>query len=274
MILSKDIYEYLLNFVENKDVINMLSVNKKFRNEELFERELRRRYPLLVRFKREKSWKENFLSTIFYLEKLKGLSIHYIQIYDFNPESIYRRWKSTYYKEDIEIEMDIYYKEITDRDFHTIGYKKKKNNRYEIEKKLYKGSSLSFAGIEDNYYNEIMIDFPDVDIKKGEIWLAFEAENDLDYASKLYSNKDEAIMALYKRYTFIINKFIDDILHNEFASDRQDSLRFSNLEFGWDNFEKFKVCIESDEYPVVILYEGIPTMASVRHHFALLQVYI
>ncbi len=272
MILSKDIYEYLLNFVDDKDVINMLLVNKKFCNEELFERELRRRYPLLTRFKKEKSWRDFYISTIYHLEKLKSLDIPYVKIYDFNPENIYKRWQEAYYKEDVEIEMDIYYKKMTDRVFHTIGYKK--NNRYEIEKKLYNGSSLSLAGIEDNCYNEIMIDSPGTDIKKGDIWLAFEAENDLDSASKLYSNKNEAIIALYKSYTLIINKFIDDILHNEFASDRQDALRFSNLVYGWDNFENFKICIQSNEYPVVILYEGIPTMASNRYDFALLQVYI
>lgn len=273
MILSKDIYEYLLNFVDDKDVINMLSVNKKFCNDFLFEKELKRRYPLLSRFKKEKRWRDFYVSTIYYIEKLKSLGIHYIQIYDFNPESMYKRWKEAYYKEDIEIGMDVYYKEMTDRDFHTIGYKKKKNNRYKIEKRLYNGNSLSFAGVEDNYHNEIMIDFPGIDIKNGELWLAFEAENDLD-ESKLYSNKAEAVFALYNRYTFIINKFIDDILHNEFASDRQDALRFSNLVCGWNTFENFQLCVSSNEYPVIILYEGIPTMDSIRYDFALIQVYI
>ncbi len=268
MILSKDIYEYLLNFVDDRDVINMLSVNKKFCNEVLFERELRRRYPLLARFKKEKSWRDFYISTIYYLEKLKNLDIPYMKIYDFNPESIYKRWQEAYYKEDVEIEMDIYYREMNDGNFHTIGYKK--NDRYEIEKKLYNGSSLSFEKIE----NEIMIDSPETDIKEGKIWLAFEAKDDFDFASNLYSNKDEAIITLYKSYIFIVNKFIDDILHNEFASDRQDALRFSNLVYGWDNFDNFKICIESNDYPVVILYDGIPTMASNRYDFALLQVYI
>ena len=38
MNLTKDTYEYLLNFAEDRDIINMLSVNKKFRDEEFFER--------------------------------------------------------------------------------------------------------------------------------------------------------------------------------------------------------------------------------------------
>ena len=38
MILTKDTYEYLINFVDDKDVVNMLSTNKKFRHEDVFQR--------------------------------------------------------------------------------------------------------------------------------------------------------------------------------------------------------------------------------------------
>ena len=57
MNLTKDIYEYILNFVDHKDVLNMLSVNKKFRSEEFFERIMRNRYTFIIRFKEEENWK-------------------------------------------------------------------------------------------------------------------------------------------------------------------------------------------------------------------------
>ena len=36
--LNKDLYEYLCYFVDDKTIINLLSVSKKFNNEETYER--------------------------------------------------------------------------------------------------------------------------------------------------------------------------------------------------------------------------------------------
>ncbi len=86
MELTKDAYEYLLNFADDKDVLNMLSVNKKFRDEKLFEKIMKRRYPLLLKFKLpRKSYKSFFIEMIYYISKLQEeFDIPYIPVKSFN----------------------------------------------------------------------------------------------------------------------------------------------------------------------------------------------
>ena len=272
MILSKDIYEYLLNFVEDTDVINMLSVNKKFCNEELFERVMRKRYPLLIRFKKN-GWRKFYIIMNFYIEKLKEKDIPYIPLLDFNPEIIYKSWQDAYYKVDIEMAIDGVYKDYpTTKDYHTIGYKNK-NNRYEIQNKLCKGTSMSFSGVPLGNINEIMIDFSEgyrIISTESELWLSFEAVNDEDIDSALYDNKNVAIRNLYEKYTLVINKFIHEMIENEFVDNREDALQYSNLNSDWADFSIFSHSLESKTYPLVLLYQGIPTMSSERHDFALI----
>ena len=50
-ISDPNIYEYITNFADDRTIISMLSVNKKFRDENLFKRIIQRRYPLLIEFK-------------------------------------------------------------------------------------------------------------------------------------------------------------------------------------------------------------------------------
>lgn len=72
MNLTKDMYEYLLNFADDRDIINMLSVNKKFSDEELFERIMKRKYPDLIRFRRvNETWKQLFVRMVYYISLLK-----------------------------------------------------------------------------------------------------------------------------------------------------------------------------------------------------------
>ena len=72
MNLTKDTYEYLLNFAEDRDIINMLSVNKKFRDEEFFERIMKRKYPDLIKYRKEnESWKSFFIKIVYYVSLLK-----------------------------------------------------------------------------------------------------------------------------------------------------------------------------------------------------------
>lgn len=53
MIVPKDIYLYLTQFVDNTTILNMLLVNKKFYNDpKFFERMIRVKYPLLIEFKK------------------------------------------------------------------------------------------------------------------------------------------------------------------------------------------------------------------------------
>ena len=72
MNLTKDTYEYLLNFAEDRDIINMLSVNKKFQNEEFFERLMKRKYPDLIRYReKNESWKHLFVRMVYYIARLE-----------------------------------------------------------------------------------------------------------------------------------------------------------------------------------------------------------
>lgn len=100
MEISKDIYEYLTNFADDEDILNMLSVNKKFRDEDFFERVMRRRYPNMINYKKDKeSWKTFFIKTIYYISKLKeeyGIDHRFIKI---NPIYFYKENKK--YRENI-----------------------------------------------------------------------------------------------------------------------------------------------------------------------------
>ncbi len=96
MNLTKDMYEYLLNFADDKDVLNMLSTNKKFRDETLFERIVKRKYPELIAFKNtNESFQYFFIKMVYYISKLK-------EVYDvpyfvgINPESLYTDAKNLY----------------------------------------------------------------------------------------------------------------------------------------------------------------------------------
>ncbi len=71
MNLTKDTYEYILNFADDREILNMLSVNKKFRNEELFEKVLKRKYPELLQYKKDESFQDFFIKMIFYISYLK-----------------------------------------------------------------------------------------------------------------------------------------------------------------------------------------------------------
>ena len=95
MNLTKDMYEYLTNFADDRDILNMLSVDKKFSNDEFFRKVLERKYPLLLKFKKEnETHKKFYLKLIFYMSKLKTeFNIPYGS-WTVDPESFY----NTYYK--------------------------------------------------------------------------------------------------------------------------------------------------------------------------------
>jgi len=91
MILPTDIYEYLTNFVDDKTILNMLSVNKKFNSDIFFKRILLRKYPLLLKFQtEEESMKQLFVRMIYSLNKLKErFDIPYIPNINYNPDIFY-----------------------------------------------------------------------------------------------------------------------------------------------------------------------------------------
>ena len=84
---DKDIYEYIVNLAEDRDVINMLSVNKKFNDDLYFRKILERRYPLLLKFKLEdETYKQFYLKMVKYMAKLwEEYEIPYIPAKSFDP---------------------------------------------------------------------------------------------------------------------------------------------------------------------------------------------
>ena len=105
MELTKDTYEYLLNFADDRTLLNMLSVNKKFaqklEDDDFFKRLLEIRYPYLLEFKdKDESFKNFYLREIYYIaiieEKYK---IPYYSVKGYDPEYMYYYFKRYYIKE-------------------------------------------------------------------------------------------------------------------------------------------------------------------------------
>ena len=90
---DKDIYSYIVNLAEDRDVINMLSVNRKFSDDLYFKKVLEKRYPLLLRFKSPyETYKKFYLKMVKYMSKLwEEYKIPYIAAKFFNPESRYKQ---------------------------------------------------------------------------------------------------------------------------------------------------------------------------------------
>src|SRR5581483_724337 len=90
MEISKDIYvEKIAMMVDDKTLINMLSVNKKYY--QYFQYVFSKKYPLLVDFKEaDQSWKQFYIRMTEYLYKLeKSFGIKYHKIADFHPEHLF-----------------------------------------------------------------------------------------------------------------------------------------------------------------------------------------
>jgi len=105
MNLSKDAYEYLMNFADDRTILNMLMVNKKFFSEDFFERVMRRKYPLLVEFKKkDDAWKKHFVKMVYGISKLEeNYGIPYVEMKGYNPLEFYienkdeKRWPKRIY---------------------------------------------------------------------------------------------------------------------------------------------------------------------------------
>ena len=86
-IADPNIYEYIANFADDRTILSMLSVNKKFRDENLFKRIIQRKYPLLIEFKKpEETWKHFFVKMTYYIHKLQeDYEIPYIPTKGYDP---------------------------------------------------------------------------------------------------------------------------------------------------------------------------------------------
>ena len=93
---DKDIYEYIVGLADDRDVVNMLSVNKKFNDDSYFKKILEKRYPVLLRLKEEnETYKQFYLRMVKYIAELwEVYKIPYIPSQDFNPNSLLQVGKS------------------------------------------------------------------------------------------------------------------------------------------------------------------------------------
>ena len=91
MNLTKDAYLEIAKAADDKTIVKMLSVNRKFHDDEFFKLVFEYKYPFLIKFKKDKeSWKDFYLRMVMYIAKLKKeYDIDYIPSPRFNPEEFY-----------------------------------------------------------------------------------------------------------------------------------------------------------------------------------------
>ena len=84
--MNKDIYLMLTTYLDDKSVVNMLSVNKKFNDPQFFKQLFSQRYPQLIKFKtEEEDWKQFYLYMVKYIAKLWE-DFHYNYVTDAHYE--------------------------------------------------------------------------------------------------------------------------------------------------------------------------------------------
>ena len=86
-ISNKDIYEYIVGLADDRTVLNMLAVNKKFNDDSYFRKILEKRYPTLLLSKQNnESYKHFYLRTVKDLATLwEEYKIPYIPAKTFIP---------------------------------------------------------------------------------------------------------------------------------------------------------------------------------------------
>lgn len=70
--MNKDIYAKIASLTEDdRTILNMLSVNKKFNNPEFFQLIFNNKYPQFIKYKQDnETWKEYYLKMIYYITLL------------------------------------------------------------------------------------------------------------------------------------------------------------------------------------------------------------
>ena len=258
MSLTKDTYEYLLNFADDKTILNMLSTNKRFRDEEFFERIMKKRYPLIVRFKDvNQNWREFYIQTIYYLSKLlEVFQLPYLPTLDFNPKAIYNNlnldtghWSIARMLNNYEL----YYND----SYHTIAYLR--NGKYEIDPNLHKGSSMTHAGYIRPSKKEIIIDtfnaFNNRLPKNTEnAWLTFKGQYNRSLNGSLFISENKAL-------DFMYDYFVETVEHEIIGL-----MQKSNLKDDWRDREKFNQRIYDGI--TIKLYQDEP----LRYDFQIMKV--
>lgn len=95
MELPGDVYEHMTNFADDRSIMNMLSVNRKFHDPAFFQRVMQRKYPLLIEFKKpNENWREFFIRMVYAISKLEEeTKIPYIPTKGFDPDELFQRYR-------------------------------------------------------------------------------------------------------------------------------------------------------------------------------------
>ena len=98
-ISDKNIYENIINFADDRTVLNMLRARPEFNDPIFFKRVLDRKYPLLKEFKKDnETWRRFFIRMTYYIAKLnEEYGIPYIPTKGYDPEDFYKRFKNEKY---------------------------------------------------------------------------------------------------------------------------------------------------------------------------------
>ena len=94
-ISDKNIYENIINFANDRTVLQMLRARPDFNDPEFFTRVLDRKYPYLKDLKKDnQTWRDFFIQMVYYIAKLdEQFGIPYIPTKGYNPEAFYNYWK-------------------------------------------------------------------------------------------------------------------------------------------------------------------------------------
>ena len=86
-LLNKDTYLYLAQFADNRTILNMLSVNKKYNDSQFFRQVMKRKYPMLVKFKGNADWKRFYIGMVYCIAKIQeNYGIPYYPLEKYNPK--------------------------------------------------------------------------------------------------------------------------------------------------------------------------------------------
>jgi hypothetical protein len=71
----------------------MLAANRKFNDDSYFKKILEKRYSLLLKFKKNETYKQFYLKIIMYIFKLwEKYQVSYVPTPDYNPEYFYKKF--------------------------------------------------------------------------------------------------------------------------------------------------------------------------------------
>jgi hypothetical protein len=89
--LSKDIYQYLGDLVDDRTALQMIYLNKNVYGEEYINKILEKRYPYLLKFKSDsETYRKFYAKSIYYISKLKEIfNIDYPEKSKISPQDFY-----------------------------------------------------------------------------------------------------------------------------------------------------------------------------------------